>query len=102
MRSRLFSALLVLIVGCCLIAPASLAGKEGEPSYVTVQHLLIGYKRSVPNKPKLDRTRREDARRRHRTFAHGAIIPSEGERWRASPAPSAWRPPRSPRSPPSG
>lgn len=59
MRSRLCPALLVLLLAGCLAAPASLAGgDEGEPAQITVQHLLIGYKRTVPNK-KLDRSRRE-------------------------------------------
>jgi hypothetical protein len=38
--------------------PLSEAKKKAEPSAITVQHILIGFKKTVPNK-KLDRTKRE-------------------------------------------
>ncbi len=40
------------------MAPAAEAAKKDEPSVVVVQHILIGFKRSIPGK-KLDRTKSE-------------------------------------------
>ena len=57
MRKGLSMALLVALA-LSLAAPAALASKSEEPEVVTVQHILIGFKRSVRGK-KLDRTRKE-------------------------------------------
>lgn len=47
-----------LVVALLASWPTADAGRKDEPDRVTVQHVLIGFKRSVPNK-KLDRTKKE-------------------------------------------
>jgi peptidyl-prolyl cis-trans isomerase SurA len=50
---------LALLVGLSAIpGPSVTAADETEPDRVVVQHLLIGFKRSVPSK-KLERTKKE-------------------------------------------
>lgn len=57
MKARIFSVF-VLSAALLLVAPAPQAKRADEPDVVTVQHVLIGFKRSVPNK-KLERTKKE-------------------------------------------
>lgn len=52
-RSRI-----VPVLAGFLVATIPLQGAEEEPDQVVVQHILIGFKRSVPGK-KLDRNKRE-------------------------------------------
>jgi hypothetical protein len=46
----------ILVVAVALALPGH--AREGEPDKITVQHILIGYKRTVPGK-KLERTKKE-------------------------------------------
>jgi hypothetical protein len=52
-RWAVFSLAVAMLAGSLVQA-----GRKDEPDQVTVQHILIGYKRTVPNK-KLDRTKAE-------------------------------------------
>jgi hypothetical protein len=47
-----------VVVACFLLAALPIGAGKGEPEKVLVQHILIAFKRSVPNKP-LKRTRKE-------------------------------------------
>jgi foldase protein PrsA len=55
-RAGLLMCLPLLVLALNL--PASEAAKEKEPDVVVVQHILIGFKRTIPNK-KLDRTKKQ-------------------------------------------
>jgi parvulin-like peptidyl-prolyl isomerase len=46
------------MLACLLLAASPLQAKKGEPDTVVIQHILIGYGKSVPDK-KLDRKRSE-------------------------------------------
>jgi len=56
-KARIFFAF-VLTAALLPVAPAPQAKRAEEPDAVTVQHILIGYKRSVRGK-KLERTKKE-------------------------------------------
>ena len=47
-----------VVVACCLLAALPAGARKGEPDQVVVQHILIGFKRSVPNKT-IERSRKE-------------------------------------------
>ena len=46
------------MLACLLLAGLPIQAKKGEPDTVVIQHILIGYGKSVPDK-KLDRKRSE-------------------------------------------
>ena len=47
-----------VVVACFLLAALPVGAGKGEPDQVVVQHILIAFKRSVPNKT-LERSRKE-------------------------------------------
>jgi foldase protein PrsA len=47
-----------LVLACFLLAALPLGAAEDEPDKIVVQHLLIGFKRSVPEKT-IDRSKKE-------------------------------------------
>ena len=55
-RIHLIAWFPILALALCL--PLSEAARKEEPDVVVVQHILIGFKKSVPNK-KLDRTKKQ-------------------------------------------
>ena len=49
----------VLVLVGFLVALLPAQAGEDEPQRVTVQHILIGFKRSIPNKPPQERSKKE-------------------------------------------
>ncbi len=55
MKKMMLSGLLLIAVA----AAVSAAGQVPEPDHITVQHILIGFKGSIPNSPQITRTQAE-------------------------------------------
>ena len=50
---------IAVVIACLLLTALPLtAGKKDEPDQVVVQHILIGFKKSLPNRI-LERTRKQ-------------------------------------------
>lgn len=47
-----------LILACLFLAALPLAARKGEPDQVLVQHILVGFKKSIPNK-EIERSRKQ-------------------------------------------
>ena len=58
MRSRLVTTWITIGLMVLMLAPASAGRRPDEPDVVSVQHILIGFKKKVPGK-NLDRTKKE-------------------------------------------